>query len=976
MKNLLSRIVLVSGLLMMSTTILWAQSSQISGNIKGDDGVPLVGVNIIVLGTILGTVTDIDGNFSFTVKESFPINLKISMIGYASQEFEATEANATSIDLSLSEQALLGQEVVISASRMEQGILESPVSIEKMGILDIKNTASDSYYKAIANLKGVDMVTSSINFQIFNARGFNSTSNTRFVQLIDGMDTQAPALNFPIGSLNGPSDIDVESVEFIPGAASALYGPNAFNGILLINSKNPFDYQGVSASVKLSVNHLGSSNLNSEDPISNPNQAEFGPGSAQPMYEANIRYAKAFNNKFAFKVNFTYSSATDWYGTSMQDRNEARTPAGFSYNPGADRLHAFGDEVGINLGLLKASSAFVAGAAGLGLDPDLLPNIAVSRTPYLEEDIVDYNAKNLKVGGGLYYRLTDKMELSYNYSYGGGTSIYTGAQRYSLKNFSIQSHKVELRADNFFVRGYTTIENSGDSYIADLTGVLINDQWKSNSAWFGAYGIGYLNSIRSQPNEEIAHNAARAFADIGRFEPGTPEFEDALATATGEVIPAGSLFADNSAMYHAEGQFNFKNQISFMDLLVGATFRYYELRSNGTIFPDTPGNPITISEYGAYAQGSKALLNDKLQLTASVRFDKNENFNGQVNPRVSAVIKVAEGHNIRTSFQTGFRNPTTQGQHIDLNVVSARLIGGLPFYRERYNMYENAYTMESVDAFVQKFATEANGDGAQLGNPDYLDLLVPVTEADIPIVKPEQISSFELGYKSLINNKLMLDIVGYYNIYNDFIAQVRVRKASGAINIPQGTSQNPADPNFWGYDANTEQNIRNAQTLLTPITTVGQENTFQTYTNTSETVTGAGAAIGADYIVGRGYTIGANYNWNRLIDGLGSNFLNEFNTPEHKANVSFSNRKVTDKLGFNITYRWQNAFFWGSTFGSGDVPAIGTMDAQVSYRLDGMKSILKLGGSNLFNTRNVLSYGGPTLGSIYYLSLTFDELFN
>ena len=273
----------------------------------------------------------------------------------------------------------------ISASRMEQSILESPITIEKLGILAIKNTASDSYYKAIANLKGVDMVTSSINFQIFNSRGFNSTSNTRFVQLVDGMDTQAPALNFPIGSLNGPSDIDVESIEFLPGAASALYGPNAFNGILLINSKNPFDYQGLSASAKYLMNHFGDSDLGNEEAISNPQGEGFGPGSAQPMYEVALRYAKAFNNKFAFKVNFSYSAATDWYGTSLQDRNAASTPSGFSHNPGADRLHAFGDEVSVNLGLLKGSGAFLSNidlynqATGSNLNAADLPDMVGGR---------------------------------------------------------------------------------------------------------------------------------------------------------------------------------------------------------------------------------------------------------------------------------------------------------------------------------------------------------------------------------------------------------------------------------------------------------------------------------------------------------------------------------------------------------------------------------------------------------------------
>ena len=983
MKKFLSKTVLISSIVLISSAMLWAQSSQISGTVHGEDGDPLVGVNIIVIGTILGTISDIDGNFNFTVKQAYPITIRISMVGYESQEFDVTEENASGLAIVLPEQTIMGQEVVISASRVEQSILESPVSVEKLGILAIKNTASDSYYKGIANLKGVDMVTSSINFQIFNARGFNSTSNTRFVQLVDNMNTQAPALNFPVGSLNGPSDIDVESIEFIPGASSALYGPNAFNGILLINSKNPFDYQGLSASAKFSMNHFGDSDLNSQDPVANPDSQEFGPGGAQPMYEVSLRYAKSFNNKFAFKVNFSYSKATDWYGTSLQDKNEALKPPGLSYNPGADRLHAFGDEFTLNLGLLKASSLFVSTAEGLGYDVNLLPDIGVSRTPYLERDIVDYDAaNNLKYGAGVYYRITDKIELSYNYSYGGGTSVYTGAQRYSLLDFNIQSHKVELRGDNFFVRGYTTLENSGKSFIGDLTGVLINDSWMDNTSWFGAYGIGYLGAISGGLPAESAHNLARAGADTNRLDPvnNPQEFNAALEKAKNEVIPNGSLFADKSSMYHAEGQFNFKNQISFMDLMVGASYQLYNLNSNGTIFADKPGEPITISEYGGLIQGSKALLNDKLRLTASVRFDKNENFNGQVNPRVSAVLKVADGHNIRASFQTGFRNPTTQGQHIDLNVVSARLIGGLPFYREKHDMYNNGYTLASVDAFIEKWATEATGTGsvkgAQLGNPEYLSLLVPATEGNIPIVKPEKITSFELGYKSLINNKIMLDIVGYYNIYNDFIAQVRVRKAAGEIIIPTNYSNNPADANYWGYDPNLEQNVRNTQILLSPITAVGQENTFQTYTNFNETVTGAGAAFGLDYMVGKGYTVGFNYNWNRLIDGLGENFLNEYNTPEHKANISFSNRNVIDNLGFNVTYRWQNEFFWGATFGSGDVPAIGTLDAQVSYKLSGMRSILKLGGSNLFNTRHVLSYGGPTLGAIYYVSLTFDELLN
>lgn len=933
------------------------QVTTITGKVvDSSNNDPLIGVNILVKGKVLGTITDMDGQFNLRVNQDPPLTLVFSMVGFASQERIVTENNPSNINIQLEEQLFLGQEVVVSASRVEESILQSPVSIEKMDILAVRETASDTYYKAIANLKGVDVTTSSVNFQILNARGFNSTGNTRFVQLTDGMDTQAPALNFPIGNLNGPSELDVESLELIPGASSALYGPNAFNGILLVNSKSPFDYQGVSAFYKQGFNHFGG----------RPGE----PQSPQPMYEGAIRYAHAFNNKVAFKVNASFMEATDWYGTDRTDLNRNAQGA-LPFNPGENLVHVFGDEVSNNIGLLRNVGAIQAQANSLGIGGYIgsIPDQIVSRTGYDERNLVDYGAKNYKLNGALHYRITDRAELSYTLNYGSGTSVYTGAQRYSLNNFNITQHKLELRGDNFFLRAYTTRENSGDSYIADLTGVNINDTWKGNAQWFGEYTLNYMGALALQQvapgamgsiqQQTTAHKFARSQADIGRYEPSSAAFDAETRTVRGVEIPAGSLFNDRSRMNMVEGQYDFKNEIDFMDLQVGGSYRVYELRSNGTIFADLEGNEITIQELGAFAQGAKRVLQDKLKITGSIRYDKNENFKGQFSPRISGVY--TEGNsNFRLSYQTGFRMPTTQAQHIDLNVVSARLIGGLPFYREKYRIYDNAFTLGSVQRY-----TAAVGAGASPVSPQATALL-QVAEP-LPDLRPEQVRSTEVGYKGLLsNNRLLIDIAYYYNDYSDFIAQTAVRKAPGPV--------------FPGAGVTTDQgaiNAINAPSLLTPITTPGQENTFQTYTNIiDENVRAHGAAIGITYNLPKNYSISGNYNFNQLLTDLDPNLLLGFNTPEHKTNIMFGNRKLTPNLGFNIAYRYQSGFFWESSFAIGDVPEFHNVDAQVSYKISNLNTIVKLGGSNILNNRYFMNFGGPTLGAIYYLSITFDELLN
>lgn len=979
MKKFLHKIALVTGAILLSSTLIWAQSNQITGQVKDANGNPLVGVNVVVIGTVLGTISDIDGNFSFTVKESFPLKLKISMVGFEGQEIEVTKDNATNLSISLSEQTLMGQEVVISASRVEESILESPVTVEKMGILAIKNTPAANFYDGIGDLKGVQMTTSSMTFKSVNTRGFATMANTRFVQLIDGMDNSAPGLNFPMGNIVGIGDLDVEGVELVPGAASALYGPNAFNGILLMTSKSPFDYQGLSVQAK--------GGITMQDPYSQdatiPDQDAAG---TNPYYDFALRYAKSFNNKFAFKVNFSYLQAQDWQATDYTQHAE-EDPG--QYNTNYNGVNIYGDAIATTLDF----------DAIAGAPPGTFGAAKVARTGYKEVDLIDYNTKSMKGSVGLNYRLSDKMELAYDYRYGKATSIYQGFSRYSLKNLTLQQHRIELRGDNFFIRAYGSFEDAGDAYDSRFLAWNINRTWKGDTEWFTQYGSNYIGSLApiitsggtpTDADRQLAHDIARAQADIGRLVPGTKAFEDVKNEISQKAdLATGSKFIDTSKMYHAEGSYNFKNQFDFMDLVIGAHFRQYVLNSSGTIFNDADG-PISINEYGGYAQASKRIINERLKLGASFRYDKNENFDGQVSPRAFAVFSLDENkkHNIRASFQTGFRNPDTQSQFIALDLGPATLVGGtqknLDMYSTSTNfgeitgstLYNNAYTASSASAFGAAFPGYVTEEFGKLvaGGADPLD---PNTLAQAQavaigthanelviakndLIKPEQVTSFEFGYKGVFNNKFMLDVNFYHNKYTDF------QLINTVVVVPDAAG-----------DVNDLTSFTGAAAFLA-MAGAGETKAYQLYTNIADPVTSNGLGIGINYLFPHGYDLGGSYNYADFSLDAQSNPDNipGFNTPKNRFKVQFGNREAFNNFGFNIAYRWSDSYDWTGTFGNGPVPSFSNLDLQVTYKLSGIRSIIKAGANNVLGTEYIQAYGAPAIGTTYYLSLTFDELFN
>ena len=1028
MRKTFTNLTICAVVLLLSAINVFAQT-QLSGTIT--DAVtkePLIGVSVQVKGKVIGTISDIKGKFSLSTSTPPPFQLIVTSVGFQTQTIDVT-GSKSNFEFVMKEQATLGQEVVVSASRVQESELKSPVTVEKMDIRGMRETPSASFYDGLANMKGIDMTTQSLLFKSINMRGFGATGNPRTVQMIDGMDNSAPGLNFPVDNIVGMPELDVESVEILPGAASALYGPNALNGLVLMNSKSPFLYQGLSATVKTGV-------------MNEPSR----PTPTTGFYDGAIRYAKAINNKFAFKINLGYIQAKDWQSTNYNNLNtDTRNPAGaanplrgLGTNPDYDGMNVYGDEVQANM--QTVADALISARLIPAAARALVPNVNVSRTGYIENALIDNGIKSFKFNGAVHYRLSEKIEAVAQVNYGLGTTMYTGTGKYSLKDFSLTQAKLELKGDNFTLRAYTTQERSGNSYTAGLAAVGMLNEIKPHATWFGEYVGNYVGARSLGQSDADAAITARKVADKDMPMPGSAQFNTLLNKySTTSIAKGGGSFLDKTNLYHIEGVYNLKNQIKFMELLVGANYRQFQLRSEGTLFADTKdgrNGSIAINEYGAFAQAGKSLFSDHLKITASMRYDKNQNFEGQFSPRISAVASFGQS-NVRLSYQTGFRIPTTQNQYIDLQTPGGTLIGGLPEFNSRYNLNAGVlretlvdfatnpakYVTADVLAKAQAYATAAvnaqlsaitagvtnavttivtsqvnaavaagqipaaaaaavikqNVDAAVPGEvaKEVRSQVTRVTTQVAPAyalatlqkyqpkdLTPERIKSIEIGYKGLIGKKIFLDASYYNSVYQNFIGGVTVvvPTAAAAPGLPLESG------------------------LASGTTRAG----YSRPANTANDITVSGFAIGINVPLEKGFSIGGNFAQNNLTDFQKSAELpyDGFNTPTNRYNINFGKRLGSgDKVGFNIAFKHQTSFFWQTSFDVPTtngidfftntlVPEVNNIDAQVSVKWAAMKTIVKIGGTNILGTPYIQAYGSPTIGSMYYVSLSFDNLLN
>lgn len=919
----------------------------------------LAGAALKIKGGTGGTLTNDDGFFQLKTSVKPPFTLVVTALGYTTQEFVVSNTKSTLL-LSLNAQNVYSGLVVVTASRVPESILKSPVSIEKLSLSAIKETPAASFYDALENLKGVQMTTSSITFKVPNTRGFNIPNNFRFVQLVDGVDIQAATLGVPLGNSIGPTELDVESVEITPGAASALYGMNAINGLANISTKNPFLYPGLGVYQKTGVNHVDGKDR-----------------SASILSETAVRYAQVFHKNWAFKINAGYLKATDWVSDTKTDQNPNNlSTANPLYpelstgnNPAYDGWNKYGDE-----------SNNAVTISGINYNGNANRSFILRRTGYWEKDLTNPVVENKKFDVSLYHKFNAKTEISYTYRFGEMDGIFQRGNKIQLDNATVQNHKLELKGANYLVRSYLSVENTGNSYNIKPLADNLDLTNLSNKAWGDKFKAALQTQLNNGVDLNTAATLARQVADQGRVEPGTAAFEQLKNTIiginnwdhinsgiAGAPATGGAWLHQMSRTYHTEAQWDLSNYIKVFNLLIGADYRLYEVVPDGNNFVDfsrpvaernTPlkdgsyGNNVQYKKYGAFAQVTKTFFEQKLKLVGSLRWDNNPEFSPKLNPRIAVVYTAARKHNFRASFQNGFRYPALFEALSFVNNGNVRRVGGLNYINEGLGYLDNSYTLTSVNDFnaaVNKdVATGLSANDAALKNRALLQV------TNLSATRPERINSFEIGYRSvLFNNRLVVDVDAYSNVYDGFLGQVEV-------SVPENNTVKV------GSDAAVIDMLaanRNAK-----------QTRYRVYTNAKNEYNNYGAALGLTYSLYKKYVVSGNLNYNNITENKDKDvFVTGFNTPKWSTNFSFRNREVIKNLGFNVSWKWQDTFVWESPLANGIVSAYNSIDAQVTCQVPRLKVTVKAGGTNMLNNRYIQYAAGPTIGALYYLALTFDS---
>ncbi|WP_179862265.1 TonB-dependent receptor [Longibacter salinarum] len=951
--------------------IAYAQQTGIEGMVRdADDRSPLVGANIAVRAEgspdiVRGTATNPDGTYSISGIDPGRYLVEFRFVGYQSQELPVTveEGEMAELAVALKIQTASLDQVVVSASRRQEKILDAPASISVLQPDEIEATVSTSSVEVLRATPGVDMAQTGIDRREVVLRGFNEAFSGSAFVLTDYRQASVPSLGVNVHSIMPNMTVDVERVEVVRGPGSALYGPGVDSGVIHYFTKDPFNYPGTTVAVS---------------------------GGSRQFFGGQFRHAGTFSDNWGYKVTGQYARAEDWE-LDINDRPDSLE---------ISRYRVYQD----------LDDPALEGRSFDRIDTDGDGQADAARLR--REDI--YSKVN--VNGLLQYQPGDNTTISLNGGYAELTgAVQSGIGTLQAEGFGYYYGQLRVQSGGLFAQSYINVNDGGpDTYVYG-GGNLVRDQsvqYNNQIQYdFSASSISTQVIIGADSDITVPRTNSQI---VGRNE------DDDLIQEYGAYTQTTTDLSEKFALTLA-ARADYNNVVEEVQLSPRVALVYKAtptntLRGSYNRSFSSPGTNSLFLDVEAQRQplpGGFDLVFRGLGAADGYTFDNfrqsNEikysfpvqgffGLNLDVNnlPLLPYYAAVAQGS---LNPQTGQFTQGVQQQLSGAGLTSQQigLLGSLFGYM--------AQEPNRLGFFGGRTVNE-NGEAVVFGIPDASAQGYSVVDGPVDIAPIEQTTTqtFEVGYKGIVSDRLIVQIDGYYETKKDFVgplviesplaylqAQGLTADVAGELDEIFGTTSDGTVQSLLNDLANSGLAPGDVADLLGGVVGNGLGDTptgiiqpdqevlpgggagnevggFLSYRNFGE-VSYYGTDISVTLQATDAFAIFANTSF------LSDDFFDNEELDETNTSLSLALNAPAFKFKSGFDYRFDNGFSFGMTgnyvegFPVETGPYVGSvdsyflLDARMGYKVQSIPGLrVDVTGKNILNNEHREFAGAPELG--------------
>ncbi|HSH45282.1 MAG TPA: TonB-dependent receptor plug domain-containing protein, partial [Longimicrobiales bacterium] len=342
-RNVVSRwaFLVVGALFLLGSPALAQETGTVNGTVRPVDGTAAVQSGAGLAGVQVeaqradgsraaSVLTGQQGRYRL-VLEPGTYTLVFSLPGWETVEapgVAVTAGEATFVDMALTARAFDLNPITVSASRRVEKALEAPAAVEVRSTQDIVEKPAITVADHIGNVAAVDVIRTGVQGNYVTVRGFNNIFSGSTLTLTDNRIGRVPSLRANVLHMNPTTNLDIERVEVVLGPGSALYGPNAANGVIHSITKSPIDYPGGTLSIGAGLRQQGSGSLEySVDTDLDDVPETFTDSyesSTEPIYHVEGRYAVRAGDQFGIKVSGQYFMGEEYRFLDREELQQQR----------------------------------------------------------------------------------------------------------------------------------------------------------------------------------------------------------------------------------------------------------------------------------------------------------------------------------------------------------------------------------------------------------------------------------------------------------------------------------------------------------------------------------------------------------------------------------------------------------------------------------------------------------------------------